>query len=65
MALPLLPWSSKRIASPIRIAAIIAMISPAAEQGGNGQPWQRFPTPAPPGYVYLPSSNYNDGYGQR
>jgi hypothetical protein len=43
----------------------IAMNSHAAEQGGDGQPWQRYPASVQPWYVYPLSSNYYDGYGLR
>ena len=43
----------------------IAMNSPAAEQGGDGQPWPRYLASAQPGYVYPLASNYDDGYGLR
>jgi hypothetical protein len=35
----------------------IAMNSPTADPGSNGQPWQRFPPPLQPGYFYAPGSN--------
>jgi hypothetical protein len=53
----------------------VAMNSPPAEQGGDGQPWQRYPASVQPWYDYPPSlqpsydyplsSNYADGYGLR
>jgi hypothetical protein len=48
----------------------IAMNGPAAEQGGDGQPWRRYLASVPPWYVqpwhvYPLSSNYDDGYGLR
>jgi hypothetical protein len=43
----------------------IAMNSPTAEQGGNGQPWQRYPASVQQWYDYPVSSNHADGYGLR
>jgi hypothetical protein len=43
----------------------LAMNGPTAEQGGDGQRWQRYSASVQPWYVYPLPSNYYDGYGLR
>jgi hypothetical protein len=43
----------------------LAMNGPTAEQGGDGQQWQRYPASVQPRYVYPHPFNYYDGYGLR